>query len=389
MHIQARKVLEEVKPYIPGKPIEEVARELGLDPDSIDKLASNENPLGPSPLALQAIQRAINEVNFYPDDSNYFLKQKLSEKFGVGEDSIIIGNGSVELLLMLGLAYLDPGDDVVASAQSFIMYRIVSKMLGANIIEPPLKNYRIDLDAIVKAITPKTKLIFLSNPNNPTATAVFRDEADRFMEKVPDDVIVVWDEAYYEYTSNGRLPDGIDYLKNGRNVVVLRTMSKAYGLAGLRIGYGFSTPEIINSMMKVRLPFNVNRLAQIAAAAALDDDEHVRKSREMVEEGKRYLYKELRELGLFVSESYTNFIFVETGINGQQIHEELLHDGVIVRPLGVYNFPTAIRVTVGLPEQNRRFVEALRKFLAKHRKPKEGYGIPQSSGHSVSQSAGS
>ena len=388
MSISARKVLDEVKPYIPGKPIEEVARELGLDPETIDKLASNENPLGPSPLALEAIQNAIKEVNFYPDDSNYTLKQKLSRKFGVSEDGIIIGNGSVELLLMLGLAYLDPGDHVVASDQSFIMYRIVSKMLGARITEPPLKDYRIDLEAIAKAIRPETKIVFLSNPNNPTATAVFREEADRFMEMVPDDVIVVWDEAYYEYTKDGELPDGIDYLKQGKNVVVLRTMSKAYGLAGLRIGYAFSKPEIIRSMMKVRLPFNVNRLAQIAAAAALDDEEHVRRSRKLVEEGKKYLYEKLEEMGLFVTESYTNFIFVETGHNGREIYEALLHKGVIVRPLGVYNFPTAIRVTVGLPEQNRRFIEALREFLFAHSKQKDGYEIPQHTGHAVGQSAG-
>ncbi len=383
MSVKARKVLKEVVPYIPGKPIEEVARELGIDPNSIDKLASNENPLGPSKLALEAISQAINEVNFYPDDSNYTLKKKLSSKFNLPDDMIIVGNGSVELLLMLSLAYLEPEDEVVASDQSFIMYRIVTKMLGGRIIEPPLKDYRIDLEALANAITSRTKLVFISNPNNPTATAVFKDEADRFMASIPDDVIVVWDEAYYEYTSNGALPDGIDYLKDGKNVVILRTMSKAYGLAGLRIGYAFTKPEIVRNMMKVRLPFNVNRIAQIAAAAALDDDEHVRKSRELVEKGKEFLYRELDKLGLSYTKSYTNFIFIDTPYNGKEIYQALLHEGVIVRPLGVYNFPNAIRVTVGLPEQNLRFIKALKKFIERK---KEKHEIPQTAGQAVGKS---
>ena len=382
MSIKARRVLDEIVPYIPGKPIEEVARELGMDPDSIDKLASNENPLGPSPRAMDALKNALGEVNFYPDDSNYNLKKKLAEIFGISESQLIIGNGSVELLLMLGLAYLEPGDEVVASDQSFIMYRIVTKMLGGTLIEPPLKDYKIDLDAMANAITPKTKLVFISNPNNPTGTAIFKDEADEFMRRIPDDVIVVWDEAYYEYTPGKSLPDGLDYLHDGKNVVILRTMSKAYGLAGLRIGYAFAKEEIIRNMMKVRLPFNVNRLAQIAAVAALDDQEHVEKSRIMVEEGKKYLYRELDKLGLFYTQSYTNFIFVDTPFNGREIYEALLHDGVIVRPLGVYNFPNAIRVTVGLPEQNKRFIASLRKFMERKRGKGE-YNASQTVEHAI------
>ena len=203
------------------------------------------------------------------------------------------------------------------------------------------------------------------------------------MASIPDDVIVVWDEAYYEYTSNGALPDGIDYLKDGKNVVILRTMSKAYGLAGLRIGYAFTKPEIVRNMMKVRLPFNVNRIAQIAAAAALDDDEHVRKSRELVEKGKEFLYRELDKLGLSYTKSYTNFIFIDTPYNGKEIYQALLHEGVIVRPLGVYNFPNAIRVTVGLPEQNLRFIKALKKFIERK---KEKHEIPQTTGQTVGKS---
>lgn len=364
VHFLARDVLKDIRPYIPGKPIEEVAREIGIDPDDIIKLASNENPLGPSPKAVKALKEAIDEVNLYPDDGAYYLKRKLSEKFGVDPEQIMVANGSVELIQLLGLAFLSPNDSLVTSAQSFIMYRIVGKIIGAEVIETPLtQDYKVDLDAILKAIKKNTKLVFISNPNNPTGTANLKDEVERFMERVPEHVIVVWDEAYYEYVADGDWPDTIKYLKSGMNVVALRTMSKAYGLAGLRIGYGFTTPEIVSALMKVRLPFNVNRLAQIAAAAALDDEEHVRRSRELVEKEREFFYREFERLGLRYCKTYANFVFVELGIDGYEVYEQLLHKGIIVRPLRAYNFPTAVRITIGTHEQNVRLINELEKIL--------------------------
>ncbi len=368
MHPLARWKLRAVRPYTPGKPIEEVARELGIE-GPIEKLASNENVLGPSPLALEAVKKALAEMNLYPDDEAFYLKKKLSQKFNVDLDQIVIGNGSVEILLMLGLGFVYPGESIVASQGSFIMYKIVANVIGANFIETPLKKgWKIDLDAIYNAIRPDTKLIFISNPNNPTGTALWRDEVEEFMDKIDDDVIVVWDEAYYEYVDKSRFPDTLKFVKEGRNVVVLRTFSKIYGLAGLRIGYGFAPKGIVEVLRRVRLPFNVNRLAQIAAIAALDDEEHLKRSKDVVLRGKVYLMKEFKRLNLSYAHSETNFIFVEFPIDAGYIYEGLLKRGIITRPLAGYNFPRALRITIGTEEQNRKLVEALEDILGDSKK---------------------
>jgi len=368
MHPLARWKLRAVKPYVPGKPIEELARELGLK-EPIEKLASNENALGPSPLAVEAIKKALGEVNLYPDDEAYYLKKKIAEKFGVDFDEVVVGNGSVEIVLMLGLGFVYPGESIVASQGSFIMYKIVANLIGADFIEPPLgEDWRIDLDVLYRAIRPDTKLVFISNPNNPTGTALWRDEVEEFMNRVGDDVIVVWDEAYYEFVDKERFPDTLRYVREGRNVVVLRTFSKIYGLAGLRLGYGFAPKNIVEVLRRVRLPFNVNRIAQIAAIAALDDEEHLRLSRELVLKGKLYLMKELRRLNIPYAHSETNFIFVEFPFDAGYIYESLLKRGIITRPLAGYNFPRALRITVGTEEQNRKLIRALEEILGDREK---------------------
>ena len=362
MHPLARWKLRGVKPYIPGKPIEELARELNLKGE-IYKLASNENPLGPSPMAVKAMEDALGEMNLYPDDMSYYLVKKLSEKIGVSPAEIILGNGSVEIMLMIALSFVNPGESIVASDQSFIMYRIVGNIIGAVMIEPPLKDGRIDLEAILLSIRPDTKVIFISNPNNPTGTALFKEEVENFMKKVPEDVIVVWDEAYYEYMQAKNFKETVSYVKRGWNCVILRTFSKIYGLAGLRLGYGIAPKEIIDTLMRVRLPFNINRMAQIAAYHALDDEEHVRKSVELVETEKKYLYHEFTKLGLKYLPTYTNFIFVDLGRDAAPAYEYLLKKGVIVRPLKNYNFPNALRITIGTHQQNVKLIELLNKFL--------------------------
>jgi len=368
MHPLARWKLRAVKPYVPGKPIEEVARELGLR-EPIEKLASNENALGPSPLAVEAVKKALGEMNLYPDDEAYYLKNKIAEKFGVDFDEVIVGNGSVEIVLMLGLGFVYPGESIVASHGSFIMYKIVANLIGADFIEPPLgEDWRIDLDALCRAIRPDTKLVFISNPNNPTGTALWRDEVQEFMNRVGNDVIVVWDEAYYEFVDKERFPDTLRYVRQARNVVVLRTFSKIYGLAGLRLGYGFAPKDIAEVLRRVRLPFNVNRIAQIAAIAALDDEEHLRRSRELVLKGKLYLMKELRRLNIPYAHSETNFIFVEFPFDAGYIYESLLKRGIITRPLAGYGFPRALRITVGTEKQNRKLIRALEEILGDREK---------------------
>jgi len=363
MHPLSREALKALNPYVPGKPPEEVMRELNLHIE-IEKLASNENMLGPSPLAVEAIRRKAEDMNFYPDDTAYYLKKKLSKHIGVGEEEIIIGNGSVEIMLMLGLAFVEPGESIVASAQSFIMYRIVGQITNAHIIEPPLRpDKRIDLYAMRKAIKEDTKIVFIANPNNPTGTYNWQEEVEDFMKDIPDNVIVVWDEAYYEFVDPARFKDTIQYVRDRRNCIILRTFSKAYGLAGLRVGYGIAKESIISSLYKVKLPFNANRMGQIAALYALDDAEHIKKSRELVTKGKNLLYEEFKKLGLSYLETTTNFIWVEFKRPAHEIYEALLKKGIIARPLKNYGFEKALRITIGREEQNRKLISALKDIL--------------------------
>ena len=347
-------------PYPPGKPIEEVKRQLGLE--EVIKLASNENALGPSPKALDAIKKRLGEINLYPDGNAFYLKQKLTQHWGVEEEEIFVGNGSDEIIRMIAETFLNPGEEIIMGSPAFIIYFIAATVMNGKVIEVPLKNYTHDLEAMLKAQTPKTKIIFIANPNNPTGTMVDAQEVDSFLDKVDEDVIVVFDEAYYEYTPDN-FPETIKYVQEGRNVIVLRTFSKIYSLAGLRIGYGIGKKEIFTEMNRIRQPFNVNRVAQVAAIAALEDKEHVKKSCQMNEAGKKFLYQELGALGLEYVPTAANFILINMKQPGKDIYQKLLEKGVIVRPMEGYGLPDFIRVTIGKPEENKKFIQALRQVV--------------------------
>lgn len=348
-------------PYPPGKPIEELERELGIS-GSI-KLASNENPIGPSTKALTAIKEAASGVNRYPDGSAYYLKEKLAKRLGISADSLFIGNGSNEIIELLVSIFASTGE-VVYPEPSFAVYPIAVLAAGATGVPVPLTGeLRIDLDAMAEKIGPKTSLVFIANPNNPTGTMVGAGEFDIFMEKVPESVIVCMDEAYAEYVTSEDYPDTLKYVKEGRAVIGLRTFSKIYGLAGLRVGYGFALPEIISFLERMRQPFNVNSLAQAGAVSALDDDSHVRRSREVNGEGLKYLYAELDKLSIEYVPTEANFFLIKVG-DGKGVYDSLLKTGVIVRPMASYGLGEYIRVTVGLAKENERFIEALAGILA-------------------------
>jgi histidinol-phosphate aminotransferase len=342
-----------IQPYMPGKPIEELERELGIT-NSI-KLASNENPAGPSPKALGALRDSIADVNRYPDSAGYYLKIALSDSLGVGEEELILGNGSNEILDIAARTFLVDGDEAVMAVPSFVVYSMAVQAVGAKPIQIPLKNYTHDLAAMAEAVTQKTKMVFIANPNNPTGTINKKDEFDRMMEKIPDSVLVVIDEAYYEYVSDADYADSMKYLGSEKSILILRTFSKIYGLAGLRLGYGIAKKEILADMNRLREPFNTNSPAQKAAIAALTDREHVIHSREINEAGKKYLYHELSSLGISYIPTEANFLYMP--IEGSvSVYERLLKLGVIVRSMG----QNALRVTIGLPQENRRFIEALK-----------------------------
>jgi histidinol-phosphate aminotransferase len=360
--LKINPALKNLPVYQPGRPIEEVARELGLPADSIIKVASNENPFGPSPLAIAAMQNAIGGVNLYPDGNAFYLKQKLAAKLGVEPANLILGNGSNEIIEFVAHALLAPGDDVVVSQFCFAIYPIVGKMMGANIVTVPAKNYGHDLPAMLRAITPLTKIVFVANPNNPTGTLAPREEVIKFVNDVPDDVLLVMDEAYIEF-----LDDAVDLIPLVRlgarkNLILMRTFSKIYGLAGLRIGYGIGNPEFISALEKIRQPFNANLLAQIAALAALDDSEHVRKTRANNFTGLEFFAKAFRELKLEYVPSFANFILVRVG-DGQKVFDAMQKLGVIVRPMGGYQLPEWIRISVGTQRENERCLGTLKAAL--------------------------
>ncbi len=358
---QARPEIFNLKPYTPGKPIEEVKRELGLD--DIIKMASNENPLGPSPLALEALKESLHTIHFYPDANCFYLKEKLVYFLGVQYNQLLVGNGSDELLKLLVETFINRGDEVIFASPSFSEYEFTATIMGAKCINVPLWEFKHDLSSMADAITDKTKIIYLCNPNNPTGTAVSRAELDEFMARVPEDVIVLFDEAYFEYVECPDFPNGLDYLAQGRNVIVSRTFSKIYGLAGLRIGYMVTTPEIVAAVERVTEPFNVNLLAQIAALAALDDNDHVKASQELNSAGKVYLYNEFEKMGLKYVPTEANYIFVDTGKDCQEVFKSLMAKGVIVRTGDIFGYPSYIRVTVGNQVQNQRFMSTLREIL--------------------------
>ncbi|HHV16243.1 MAG TPA: histidinol-phosphate transaminase [Gelria sp.] len=358
---KARPEIFNLKPYVPGKPIEEVQRELGID--DIIKLASNENPLGPSPLGKKAFSEVVDKLHIYPDANCFNLKQKLSKLLDYEPQGLLIGNGSDELLKLLAETFLNPGDEIVFAQPSFAEYEFTATIMGAKSIKVPLIDFKHDLDAMLAAITPRTKIVYICNPNNPTGTIVTAAEIDSFMTRIPEDVLVVFDEAYYEYVEDAAYVSGIKYVKQGRNAVVLRTFSKIYGLAALRVGYGVTTPDIAAAVERVTEPFNVNTPAQVAAAAALDDKEHLKQSKKVNQAGKNYLYEEFQKLQLKYIATEANFIFVDTGKDSQEVFQELLKQGVIIRTGDIFGYPTYIRVTVGNEKENVRLIECLKKIL--------------------------
>jgi histidinol-phosphate aminotransferase len=355
-------VLNNLPVYQPGRPIEEVARELGLDPGGIIKLASNENPLGPSRLGLAAMRQALKQVNFYPDGNAFYLKQKLAAKLGVAPANLILGNGSNEVIEMIGHALLAPGAEVVVSQYCFAVYPIVTALFGAKLVVVPAKNHAHDLDAMLAAITPNTRIVFVANPNNPTGTTASREELARFINAVPANVLLALDEAYIEFL--GEPLDLLPEIRNGSkpNLLLMRTFSKIYGLAGLRIGYGIGHPDFIAALEKIRQPFNINSVAQAGALAALDDTKHVEKTRKVNSRGLRLYACTFRKLGLEFVPSQANFILVCVG-DGQRVFGELQKLGVIVRPMGGYQLPEWIRISIGTPKENQRCLEALKSVL--------------------------
>ena len=355
--------LDAIKPYVPGKPIEEVQREYGLT--DIIKLASNENPLGTSPKVMAAIQAALPQLNYYPEAQGYGLCRAIARHVGLRPDQVRLGNGADGLIREICVSYLEDGDEVVVSRSSFPVYDISASVMRARLVKTPLKDYGIDLDAMAGAITPRTKVVFVCNPNNPTGTMSTAAEVDRFMARVPDHVLVVLDEAYYEFVDAPDYPDSLRYVREGRkNVIVLRTFSKVYGVAGLRLGYGLADKDVLAPMQACMESFPVNRLAQVAGEAALEDDEFRRLSVETNYLGREYLYREFDRMGVFCVKSQGNFVLARVGPEASIVLQELLQRGVIVRSCVGYDLPEFLRITVGTPAQNERLVLTLERVLA-------------------------
>jgi histidinol-phosphate aminotransferase len=345
-------------PYEPGKPIEELERELGIH-GSI-KLASNESPLGPSPKAVDAIRAAVDGLHRYPDGASFELREKLAGRLDVGGDQLVFGAGADEVLELLAKAFLSRGDEAVFAWPSFAMYPIVVQGMGATPVAVPLgDDFVHDLPAMAAAVTQRTKIVFVCNPNNPTGTSVGAEAFDRFTRSLPENVLLAVDEAYFEFVRRPDFPDSLAWVCRRPGTIVLRTFSKIYGLAGIRVGYGVADSELAGYLQRARHPFNVNRLAEVAAVAALDDEEHAEKSRRVNDEGVRYLSAELAALGIEVWPTDANFVLARAGAG---IHEALMREGVIVRPLGAFGLPEHIRISVGLPEENERLIKTLKRL---------------------------
>jgi histidinol-phosphate aminotransferase len=361
------KPIEHVHPYIrtlipysPGKPIEEVEREYGIA-NSV-KLASNENPLGPAPKALEAIRAKLGQLHLYPDGDCFYLKERLAKKLGVAPEQIIFGNGSNEIIELAARTFMRAGDEAVMARQAFVVYKLLVQAVGGVSKEIPLREFTHDLSAISDAVSPRTRIVFLANPNNPTGTIYRRAAWELFLDRLPEEVLVIADEAYFEYVRDPDYPDSLRYHDRGKTILTLRTFSKIYGLAALRVGYGVAPKEVIDLMQRVRQPFNVNAVAQWAALAALDDKDHVGRSLQNNRQGMEFLNSEFDKLGLPYVPRQGNFILLRVG-NGNEVYQRLLTQGVIVRPVGAYEFPEHVRVTVGTMNENRRFIEALRGIM--------------------------
>lgn len=363
--MKAKEWISDLRVYEPGKPIEEVARELGFDDIAeIVKVASNENELGPSPLAIEAMQESISDMHRYPDGGAFYLKRKLAGKLDVAPENLLFGCGSNELIVFLCHVFLGKGTNLIMGTEAFAVYFLAAAMYQGEVVRVPMPEHVHDLDAMLAAITPETRLVAICNPNNPTGTMVSPEAIDRFIEQLPDHVVAIFDEAYFEVMPEHMKPDVLKHIRDGReNIIVLRTFSKAYGLAGLRIGYAIGHPELIGLLNKVRQPFNVNAMAQAAAMAALDDVTHLVETREMGFQGLEFFHHELPKLGIETVPSGANFILVKTG-RGRDVFGALQKLKVIVRPMDPYGLPEHIRITIGTPEQNQIMLDALKAVLA-------------------------
>ena len=356
-----RKRILELKPYIPGKPIEEVKRELGLK--EVIKLASNETSVGPSPLAIKAIKEEIENINLYPEGSSRLLREKIAYKLNLNKEMIIVGNGADNIIGLVGMAFINEGDEVITGEITFPAYETVTKIMGGKIIPVKLKDYTYDLEEIARRINERTKIIFICNPNNPTGTIVNKEAVDKFMKQIPEDIIIVFDEAYYDYVEDKNYPDSLSYVLEGKNIIILRTFSKIAGIAGVRIGYSIAKPELIRYLRQVASPFPTNRLAQVAALAFLDDKKRYKKVLKSNQEEKKYLYKELKKLNLFYLPTEANFIFIDLKENVEVIFEKLLRKGIIIRPGKTWGCLNFIRVTIGIHNENQKFIQALKEAL--------------------------
>lgn len=362
--------IHRVAPYVPGKPVEILERELGVK--NALKFASNENPLGPSPLALKAIRDNTHLFNRYPEGTSYFLRERLSKHLGFPMDQIVVGNGSNELIELMCHLFLGPGDEAIIGDPSFPMYKIAIDLMGAVPVMVPLKDFKFDMEAMAAAITPKTRIVFVCSPNNPTGTIVTESAVRKFMEKVPETVPVVFDEAYFDYVKDPEYQDSLKLLREGRLVVTLRTFSKIYALAGLRIGYGIASEEMVFLLNSVRLPFNVSCVAQVAAQASLDDEKQVTRSIKVNSEGMEFFKSELSRLGLTMVDSEANFFLVDLQVDCRTACHELEKRGLIVRPMGPFGLPdTFVRISVGTQRENERLIAGLKEVLAGTKRKKK------------------
>jgi histidinol-phosphate aminotransferase len=356
-----RESILRIEQYEPGMPVDVFKKERALE-DEFSKLASNENPLGPSPLAIDAIKKSLEDGHLYPDNRCMHLRERIAQYLGVSTEHLGIGNGTTELIFLMGVAFLNPGETFIMSESSFIMAKIVAQIMECHLIEVPLKEYRHDLSAILKMISKDTKIVYLDNPMNPIGTTLTHQDVSQFMEEIPEDIIVVFDEAYYEYASKENYPDTLRLVEEGKNVMVMRTFSKMYGLAGFRVGYCAAKEDFIDAISRASPPFSVNRFAQIGAAEALKDKTHIQKTKEITESGKRFLYENFERMSVFYIPSETNFVTIDIKTDAKRVSEELKKRSVVVRPLTMYGKPTFLRVTIGTPDQNKKFVEAFKQI---------------------------
>jgi len=359
-----RKNIIDITPYVAGKPIEETKRELGLK--NVIKMASNENPLGASPKAVSAIKKALSQVNRYPDSNSFYLKRRLAAKYNLKASNFLLGNGSDEIIDVIIKTFVEDDENIITADTTFLEYKIIARVNNRKVITVPLKYFKYDLEAIKKKIDKKTKLIFIANPNNPTGTYVTRHEIFDFVKGLPENVIVVLDEAYETFIDVDDFPKSISHIGSD-NVIIMKTFSKVYGLAGLRVGYAIAVPELISDMEKVRQPFNVNMLAQAGALATLDDKKFIKKTRKVVLEGKNYFYQELKKLGIAYVPSVANFVLIDVDKDTVWFFNQMLKDGVIVRDMKQYGLNSFIRVTIGTKKENQRFIKVFKKVLKQER----------------------